>query len=99
MSTVAYSPSDDRVVLLFYKAVVVFPITSRPGEGYLFFLTISVQVIVDEFAAIVGIYPQQGKGQPSPDVLEGVKNPLLGLVFYCLCLTVQPVATSVTSRV
>lgn len=61
MSPVAYRPSDDRVVLLFDKAVVVFPIAACPGEGNLFFLTVSVQLIIDEFAAIVGIYPQQGK--------------------------------------
>ena len=86
MSAVAYGPSDNGIVFLFDKAVVVFPVAACPGKGDLLISAITEQVSVDEFAAVVGIYPQQGKGQASSDVFKGLEDPLLGLILDRLSL-------------
>ena len=73
--------ADDRVVLLLDEAVVIFVIGPAAGKGDLLIHTVAVELVVDELGAIIGVQAKQWKGELRADVLEGLEDMDLGLIF------------------
>ena len=53
VTSVAYVATDHRVVLLFYKTVVVFPVRPGASKGNLFSFTVALEMMIDKLTAIV----------------------------------------------
>src|ERR1051325_1852816 len=81
IAVVGDGPADDRVVFLFDEAVVVLTVRTGSSKGDPLVNAVPVELVVDELTAIVGVDPEQGKGELVADVLESGKNMALGLVF------------------
>ena len=77
---VARKPTHHQVVLLLHEAVVVLAQRPRAGKGDLFLLAVTVQLVVDEFRAVVRVQSQQLKGKPFADLLQRLEDPDLGFV-------------------
>ena len=57
--------TDDRTILLLNPGLIILPV--RPGTGELDAPIGAVlgEGVVDEHAVVVGVYPEDGKGQTS----------------------------------
>ena len=66
---------------MLHEAVVVLAQRPRAGKGDLFLLAVTVQLVVDEFRAVVRVQSQQLKGKPFADLLlQRLEDPDLGFV-------------------
>src|ERR1700693_2275265 len=64
-------------IFLFYKTLVIFQIWASPCERDLFLFAIGDQHFIDELSSVVGINPQNGKGEERACALEGSQDRLL----------------------
>lgn len=71
-----------RPVFLLDIATVVFAVGAATREGNLFLLTIAVEFVVDELAAIVRVNPTQRERQSLARMLQPGKNVFLRLIAY-----------------
>src|SRR5262245_6568272 len=70
----------DRIILLFDKTVIVLAVVARTGEGDLLLQTVAQEMIIDKFAAVVRIDPQQIEGQPLTNLEQRFKDRNLSFV-------------------
>ena len=65
VTLVPQEPSDDHAILLLNPGLIILPV--RPGTGELDAPIGAVlgEGVVDEHAVVVGVYPEDGKGQTS----------------------------------
>src|SRR5262245_65705218 len=80
MTQVSDIASNDRIILLLDKTVVVLAVRPRPSEGDLFLHAVAEEMIVDKFAAVVRIDHQKIKQQPLLNLEERYKDSKLRFV-------------------
>src|SRR3989304_10186991 len=77
ISIVAHQTAYHIPILLLHMAAIVFLVGTRPGEGNLLLVTVGVEALVDEFAAVIRVHAKQGKGKTLPHPVYGRLHPLL----------------------
>jgi len=70
----AHELAHNSSVFLFHETLVRLEVGAPSGEGDLLGFTIPHQRLIDEFAAIIGIQPQDGKEKDGSRLLEGCKD-------------------------
>lgn len=86
VAVIAHGGADDGVIFLFDEAVIVFAIGAAAREADLLLLTIAMELIVDELAAVVGIDTLEWKRETVADILQGLEDVALSLVLDHTCL-------------
>ena len=66
-------------VLLLDVRVIVLLVRPAPRELHLLGTAVAIEMLVDELGAIVGVDPEQGKGQSLAQLLQGLPHRLLAL--------------------
>lgn len=73
-------PTHHRLVLLLPRAAIILAIRAAPSKGDPLLLAVSIEMGVDEFAAMIRIDAQQRKWYPRSDLFDGFKDPYLRFV-------------------
>ena len=73
-AVVAHDLAHDPSILLFYKTLIILQIRASPREGDVFLFAIGDQRLIDEFSTIVGINPQNRKGEQRSRSLDGCQH-------------------------
>jgi hypothetical protein len=77
---VAYLLAHNRPILLLHKTLIVFQIGASPRERDVRLLAIGDHCLVDEFSPVIGIDPQNGKGEQQAGLLESCQHRFLTAV-------------------
>jgi len=75
MSTVTDCSPHDGVVLLLDITVVVLLVWPATREGYTLLLAVIDQMMVDEFLAVIRVYPQQMERHSVSDIYQSPEHP------------------------
>jgi len=69
--------SHNRAIFLLSKTLIVFQRRASPRERNLFLFAIGNYSFIDEFSTVIGIDPQNRKGEERSRALEGCQHRLL----------------------
>jgi hypothetical protein len=82
--------TNDGSVFLFNKTLIVFQIRASPREGDVFLFAIGDQHFIDKLATVIGIDPQDRKGEERACPLEGSEDRFLTPVVSCKLKAAHP---------
>jgi hypothetical protein len=72
--------TDDGAVFLFDETVVVFLVVTAVGEGEELLFAPDFSGVVNKLGAVIAVELQDGEGEGSPDVREGLESPGMGVI-------------------
>ena len=84
-ASVADGFADDRVVLLFDEATVIFAIGAAAGESNLVIETVLEEFGVNKLTAVVRVNALKGKRELGTDISKGLQDPPAGFGLQCPC--------------